>query len=98
MEQCVKRSNRLSLVLTPTARLDYGCLRLRSSRGVDSDPIHFHEVIRGPSVGEVPVLMLYRDIVILRDFSDNSLCTVVTMAILLAGILSSVDSLCLLVP
>jgi hypothetical protein len=98
MEQCVRRSNRLSLVLTTTARLDDDCLGVRFSRSVLSDPIHLLEVIRGPSVGEVPVLMLYCDTVVLRDFLYGSPCTAATMATLLAGILSSVESLCLLLP
>jgi hypothetical protein len=68
---------------------------VRSSRGVVSDPIHLHEVIRGPYVGEVPVLMLYCDVVVLHDLLDSSLCTAATMATLLPGIQRSVDSLCL---
>jgi hypothetical protein len=53
---------------------------VRSSRSVVSDPLHLHEVIRGLSVGEVPFLMSYCYIVLLRDFLDSSLCTAATMA------------------
>lgn len=62
---------------------------MRSSRSFVSNPVHLHEVIRDPSVGKVPVHMLYCDIVILRDFLDSCLCTAATMATLLAGILRS---------
>ena len=56
-------------------------------------PLHRHEVIRGPSVGEITIPMRYCDIV---WFLDSSPCRAAIRASLLAGVLRSVESLSLL--
>jgi hypothetical protein len=54
-------------------------LRVRYSRSV-GDPHHLHEVIWGPSVGELLVLMLYCEYCGMAWFLDNSVCAAATVA------------------